>query len=371
MKYADFETYFDKEFGKAILEIDMKSSPGLCCFTHLGSTNGDIFKYDNGVFDEERLALVKYAVKHRLQALVNKVAEADNINVFIKPEPHSDKKLAEGRYRLISAVSLIDTLVDRVLFGWLQRKALTCVGSTPCLVGWTPLLGGWRYMRARFVGKQTACLDKSSWDWTVQEEVVTLWFKFVTSIAVRAPQWWLTAVASRFDMLFNRAVFQFKDGATVKQRYPGIMKSGCFLTLILNSVGQSMMHYLAMLKLGKDPVLRQPVCVGDDTVQEVFEGFDDYVAIMKSYGAQVKEYKVRNWVEFCGFSFTKQTCIPNYWRKHLFKLQYVELVDTLKSYQVLYANEPRMLTLLRDLAAEVDPALVLSQVEVSEIFNAW
>lgn len=349
-------------------EIDMDSSPGLCQFSVYGTTNGDVFRYIDGVCDPDRVLEVKTAVWLRMQQLYNELV-FDDINVFIKPEPHTDKKMLEGRFRLISAVSLVDTMIDRVLFGWLSRKALATVGRTPCLGGWTPMHGGWLYVYNRFAGQPVLCLDKSSWDWTVQPYMVDLWLEFVQGLAINAGEWWKTLVAQRFKALFDKPMFRFKDGTRVQQQVPGIMKSGCFLTLILNSVGQSMVHYLTMIRLGRNPLYKQPVCVGDDTVQASFDGLEEYVEEMGRTGAKVKGFKVRHWVEFVGFAFARDTCIPAYWRKHLFSLQYGELVDKLTSYQILYANEPVMFGFLNQIAAQLTPELVMTRLEASSIFN--
>lgn len=368
-KTKDLKAYFDVEFIAALKEIDMKSTPGCCQLRTLGPRNADIFCYKDGEMDPDRVALVKELVWTRLNALLDGANVSDNISVFVKPEPHKFGKIKEGRLRLISAVSLIDTLVDRVLFGWLQRKALTVVGETPCLCGWTPLLGGWRYLSQEFRNTPVMCLDKSSWDWTVQAYMVEMWKLFIKSMAVGHHSWWSYAVDKRFEQLFDKAVFEFSDGTTVDQGGVGIMKSGCFLTLLLNSVSQSILHYLAYIRMGENPMKDQPRCVGDDTVQRSVESLERYVDEMSSLGAKVKGFKVQNWVEFCGFAITGDSCFPAYWQKHLFKLQFGELKDSLASYQMIYANEPLMFEFLQRVALEVDPKLALSSFEAKQIMN--
>lgn len=348
----------------------MKSTPGYSLMADYGPTNADIFKYspETGM-DPERVSVFRDMVYHRMLRLLKGNLEADPINVFIKPEPHKTEKIQSGRLRLISAVSLTDTMIDRVLLGWIQRVALQTVGATPCLVGWTPLRGGWKYIYRRFGDKPVMCLDKSSWDWTVQGYLVDMWKRVLKNLAVGHPPWWAALLDARFELLFQKAKFRFKDGTDVYQMVPGIMKSGCFMTLILNSLGQSLVHYIANLRIGYSPFYRQPVSVGDDTVQESFEGLEDYVRAMETTGAKVKGFKVTNWVEFCGFAFAEGTCIPAYWKKHMFKLQYESLEDKIMSYQILYANEPVMLNFCRRIAMALDAGLVLSQEEAGMVFN--
>nr|QHD64767.1 RdRp [Plasmopara viticola lesion associated sobemo-like 1] len=346
----------------------MDSTPGKCVLQRLGTTNGQILGWDGVNCDPERLKFVKAVVYDRFLRLKRGESHADNINVFIKQEPHKIDKIRDERFRLISAVSLVDTLIDRILFGWLGRRALNTVGKTPCLVGWTPLRGGWREMKAYYQNKPVICLDRSSWDWTVQEHVVDFWRQFVVALAPGAADWWVDMVNSRFDLLFRDARFEFSDGTVVQQPVTGIMKSGCYLTLLLNSVSQSYLHYLAQARLGESPRNCQPHCVGDDTVQFSMKDPLAYAKQLDLLGARVKGCKVQHWVEFCGFAFTN-TCFPVYWKKHLYKLKYSNLSDVLVSYQIIYANEPEMFQLLQKIALRVDPELVLSGVEAKAIMN--
>lgn len=345
----------------------MNSTPGCCILAKLGSTNAQVFKWDGVSMDPDRLTYVRAVVRQRMLSLLENPV-ADPLNVFVKPEPHSAKKMEEGRYRLISAVSLVDTLVDRVLFGWLGRAALETVGRTPCLVGWSPISGGWRQLKALYRGR-VLCLDKSAWDWSVQSWMVDMWRSFVKQLAYGHSDWWGRMVDERFRLLFEDATFQFKDGTRVSQGSPGIMKSGCYLTIILNSVGQSFVHYLANMAIGKEPTQGQPHTIGDDTVQSATEDIDDYVRAIKDLGFRVKGARVRDNPEFAGFCFGS-TCWPAYWQKHLFSLTYVDdLEEVLRSYMPLYVNEPVMFNLLRRVAFELNPATVLTVGECREIMN--
>jgi len=346
----------------------MRSTPGICSLQHYGSTNGQILGWDGTSMDPERVQLLKSAVRCRFNDLRRGEAVADPIKVFVKPEPHSVKKLAEGRYRIISAVSLVDTMVDRILFGWMARKALSTVGMTPCMLGWSPLRGAWRDLKRFYAGSPVICTDKSGFDWSVQGYMVDLWLRFVKDLAKCHEQWWSDMVDLRFRLLFEDAVFQFPDGSQAKQQTKGIMKSGCFLTLILNSVAQSLAHYIAMYRMGYHTTLRQPHAMGDDTVQKPPPELEKYLEILTSLGFQIKGGKVQDWIEFCGFSYYS-TCTPSYWDKHLFNLQYGDLRSKLGSYQVLYANEPEMFRFLERVAVQVDPGLALSEGIAKSIMN--
>lgn len=363
------DDYFNTEFDKALNELEMNSSPGNCQMSLLGSTNGQILGWNGIEMDKDRVELLRGVVKNRFDLLRKGELISDPLNVFVKPEPHTLKKINDGRLRLISAVSLVDTMIDRVLFGWLGRKALQTCGKTPCMVGWSPVGGGWKQLRAAYPD-DVLCLDKSMWDWSVQSYMIDMWYQFIEALALNASEEWKKLALIRFKLLFEEAVFKFKDGISVKQKYRGIMKSGCFLTIILNSVGQSFVHYLANVRLGLPPQLNQPHSMGDDTIQKAFDYIDQYIEEMRSLGVLVKGYKVKNWIEFCGFVVKENKCWPAYWQKHLFGLYYSKnLLDTLSAYQIMYVDEPEMFQYVTKLLLLLSPDRVLTLREAKSIMH--
>nr|UCD55936.1 MAG: RNA-dependent RNA polymerase [Solemoviridae sp.] len=177
-------------------------------------------------------------------------------------------------------------------------------------------------------------------------------------------------VKLRFKILFELSVFRFEDQTRVFQERRGVMKSGCYLTIILNSISQSYVHYVAMIRMGREPGCNQPLCIGDDTVQEVFDGIDQYVEHVSSLGPILKEVVVTDYVEFAGFVYYDNKCWPAYWQKHLFNLMVSpNLGETLLSYQYLYVHEPVMYEFLLRIARELGPTFVLPKIEALDIMN--
>lgn len=348
----------------------MDSTPGYCILTLMGSTNGQILGWDGMAYDAARVSTVRSHVRLRFDSLLMGEAVFDDLKVFVKQEPHKSSKIETGTFRLISAVSLIDTFIDRILFAWLARAQLSTVGRTPCLVGWSPVRGGWRLMIERFGTSAVNCLDRSAWDWTVQGYLVDIWIQFLENLPINPPEWWLNMMRLRFKILFEEAWFQFEDGTRVKQQTRGIMKSGCYLTILLNSLSQSLLHYIANSRCGKEMTLNQPYSIGDDTVQEAMSWLPEYVRQLDILGVVVKGAHSQNWVEFAGFCFDGKTCYPAYWQKHLFNIMHTSrLEETLQSYQYLYVNEPVMYAFLCRLAREVGPSCVLPTIEALDIMN--
>lgn len=334
--------WFDEQFDLAIQEIDWDSTPGCCSLKALGTTNREIFGWDGVSCDPERVEFVRGAVRARFDQLARGERVADPLNVFIKREPVKKSKEEKGAYRLISGVSLIDCLVDRILFGWLLRVCLDTVLETPSMIGWSPIRGGWRFITRFFAGKPVVSIDKQAWDWTVIEWMIKDFITFLKALPYNPPQWWLDMVQLRMELLYRYAVFQFQDGTVLEQGEWGIQKSGSLLTIILNTVLQIMLHYRARPKK-KTKILG----MGDDTSQEEPDDLDGYIKALERLGPKIKEAKVQHWVEFAGFAFLQKSCVPAYWKKHMYTLKYSENpVETLQSYQILYAHDPEMFAYL-------------------------
>lgn len=352
----DLDTYFDREFYRQLEQVDRTSVPGYCQMSVFGSTNADVLGWNGLEYDPVRVEYLYTLVKKRLILLSKGTVERDDIKVFIKQEPHKRGKIEKGLYRLISAVSLVDTMVDRILFSWAMDGVLKRPLATPTAIGWTPLQGGYRLLKQILDNQlgpsgKVVCVDKSAWDWTVQGWLVDVW-KAVLKGLCTAPDWWRVAVDTRFDALFEQAVFRFEDGSRVSQRARGIMKSGCYLTLLLNGMGQSALHYLINAYEGVDLDQNQPITMGDDTVQPWFDWFDRYLDFMRSLGPMIKGTpEPTDHIEFCGFYIANGVTWPAYWKKHLFRLKHLDeatAAETLEAYQFLYAFEPAMLNVVRE-----------------------
>nr|WKV33674.1 MAG: RNA-dependent RNA polymerase [Riboviria sp.] len=299
-----------------------------------------------GNFDPAKLKEFETLVRTRCELLISGEGYSDPLKVFVKPEPHKLKKVEEGRLRLISAVSLIDTMVDRIAFGWLHDNALASFPATPIMCGWSPANGGWRLIR--YNSDDVMCVDKSSWDWTLQEWIVDALEDFVLELGEMLPPEARKLVKARFVQLFKESVFGFIDGTVAKQKGVGIMKSGCFMTLLFNSVSQLLLHSVVCKQMSISPK-PWPKCLGDDTIQQLVPDVEQYVGLMGKLGCTLKVKTGE--VEFAGFRFSKTTCVPAYTKKHLFKLAYSNnFCELLVAMQLLYAHSPSMTALLRKIA---------------------
>lgn len=339
----DKENWFEEQFVLALEDLDPHSTTGLGPLQHWGADVKTALLRDDltGSYAPERVAMLKELVRRRLLT----PEEPDPILVFVKPEPHKKAKIAEGRLRLISAVGLVDTMADRVMLRWLQKAALETVGRTPAMIGWSPYCGGYRYLTQKFAYRKSLAADKSSWDWTVKGWLLVLVKKLIKRMAVAAPDWWEEWLDRRWEALFRDAVFGFRTGERIQQDGWGVMKSGCYLTLFLNSVCQAALHSIACRKLQIEPEWDYFHAMGDDTLQAVVEPLEEYLQVLRDLGAVIKAWEVKDEVEFCGHVMHRLNVVPSYATKHVFSVlncQPSTLPEVLRAYQAAYTCEPTM-----------------------------
>lgn len=350
MVNPDFDLWFNESFQEALKDLNNNASVGKGVMGIYGADVKTALKFDGVSYDPVRVDLLKQLVRGRMKSVFRGTYEAHPINVFVKPEPHKLAKIAEGRFRLIMAVSLEDTMIDRMLYSPAMKLAVDHWTELPIKVGYSPLQGKFRLLKQAFP-RGSMSTDKKAWDFSVKPWLVEMWRQFLEDLVGGGPSWWVELHRARFCSLYGPAtLYEFADGSQAIQQYPGVMKSGCFNTLLLNSVGQVIMTEFANLRLGIP--FPEYWAVGDDTVEEIPQDVEAYVRELENLGCAVKEVAVNKYVEFCGFLADSRKIVPSYWRKHVFNLlcDYDEYwVDKLQVYELFYAFQPAMLTFIHEL----------------------
>lgn len=337
------DTELSTEFDLALSEIDLRSTPGYGYNgLRYGGNNRNCLCNEDGSWNVERVAVLKSIVLNRLKTLSSQ-PYSDPIRVFVKQEALKKQKYEEKRWRIISAVSLEDTLVDRVLFTRFQKRFIEAAGNTPSFVGLNPCFGGFRVFMKLFGAGPYVCEDKSAWDWSVVEPLLELGLELILNLAVNPSDWWVSAVRARWDQLYKQAKYGFElGGGLVEQPYPGVVKSGCYLTIVLNTMLQYVLHALVNVSLKVHPVVGAPFCFGDDTLRKLHPHEEKYLSLVSSMGIKVKT-ELRDKPEFAGFEFDHSRVLPVYRSKHAFKVLHCPeetLYETMQAYQVLYAEDP-------------------------------
>lgn len=349
--------WINDSFYRLVSDLDKRSTVGYCSMSNYGTTVGQVLGWDGVSYSEERLDYLRQCVTTRMQQLFAGEPVADDIKVFVKQEPHKIAKLEEERYRLISAVSLVDTMVDRMLLEPIQKQAIKSCTLTPVMMGYTPMIGGHFTLRTLLgESKQYLSLDKSAWDWSVPGWLIDAIERLMIELNPNAPNWWRRILRMRHDMLFENCVYRFQDGVKAYQPVRGVMKSGCYGTLMYNSVGQLILEVLARLDCMIEAPL--PLVFGDDSISVDFDDSDIVLEYMKKKGFVVKVTRDVT-PEFIGFWYYKDHFEPAYEPKHEFALQHLThdmeiAAQTLGSYQLLYYAREDVKRKIRKLAYDLE-----------------
>lgn len=321
------EDFLTREhFERVVRELDWTSSPGYPWLLQ-HTTNAAMFEVKDGEPSKAAVDRVWQVVSDRLRT-----REVDPVRLFIKPEPHKLKKLNAKAYRLISSVSVIDQLLDALLFGEMNQKMIEQHLMVPGKVGWTPYVGGWKIMPARL----NRSLDKSAWDWSVNGWIAEMLLQFRKELMDRNQhsQAWEELAEWRYRALFESPVFVTSGGLYLRQREPGVIKSGCYNTIADNSVAQDLLHVRVCHEMDIEP--EDLMSMGDDTTQREFPEWDAYCERLAQYCHIKGDVKA---TEFAGHRFTSLTVEPLYKGKHAFNIlnmnpKYGE--ETAASYALLY-----------------------------------
>lgn len=311
-------------FERCVKKLDWTSSPGYP-YMRGHTTNSGLFEVECGIPSvravDKMWDLVQCQIRDRA---------SDPIRLFIKAEPHKLKKLETGKYRLISSVSVVDQLIDHMLFGDMNEQMISNWNKIPPKVGWSQVSGGWRFMPK----EKWMALDKSSWDWTVNAWLCEMTLSLRARLCKNVNEQWLDLAKWRYKQLFLEPTFITSGGLVLRQLKPGIMKSGCVNTITDNSIMQLLIHVRASYELGID--VEPLFCMGDDTLQRRGERWAEYCELVGQY-AIVKQVVESN--DFAGFRFLGRRVEPLYRGKHSFNLLHLDesiLSSISDSYQLLY-----------------------------------
>nr|QED21510.1 hypothetical protein 1 [Mortimer virus] len=334
---SDFLSY--EHFLRVVKDVNMNSSPGYpYLLSH--STNRDLFECDKeGKPSAQALQRIWSMVQHQI-----KTKKSDYIRIFIKPEPLSPKKRERKSYRIINSVSIVDQIIDAMLFKDLNDLLIKNHNQTPVKTGWSPFVGGWKEVPRRKV----ISTDKSAWDWTVFMWMLEAELEVRKRLCKNLNKQWVELAEWRYHALFVDPTFITSGGYLFKQNQPGIMKSGCKNTITSNSIMQLILHYRVSLELGREP--NWLWAMGDDVIME--EEDDEYFDLLSQY-CNVKE--ITPLTEFAGFRFIGSRVEPLYRAKHAFMLLHQDEkfhVETADAYALLYhrsAYRKAMRAILRQL----------------------
>lgn len=302
-----------KAFGAAIRRLDMTSSPGYP-YMREATTNALWLKWDGVNVD----SMQKQRLWHDVQLVLSDEFEG-YLRVFVKQEPHKQRKMLDKRWRLIVASSLPVQVAWHMLFYQLNDLEIDNSYEIPSQQGILLVKGGWRQYYNSWVERGLVCgLDKSAWDWTAPKWAIDMDLELRRRLG-RGDKMdeWHRIAKSLYRRMFEDPKLILSDGTVYQQKVPGIMKSGCVNTISTNSHCQVFVH-LAVCIENNLPMYPLPVCCGDDTLQAVVHVND--LEAYRRFGVVVKSASDN--IEFVGHEFDARGPQPMYILKHLKKVQY-------------------------------------------------
>ncbi|APG75773.1 hypothetical protein 2 [Hubei sobemo-like virus 30] len=327
-------------------KIEWTSSPGYPYLLR-ATSNGIYFNVKNGIPDENRLLEVYQVVMSQIND-----RSSDPIRLFIKQEPLKHEKLDSGRYRLISSVSIIDQIIDHMLFDDMNDMITDDWMFVPPKIGWSAFTGGWKFMPK--LSEQPWALDKSSWDWTVNLWLFDIVLDMRIQLCKNLSREWVDLALWRYSQLYIEPIFVTTGGLLLKQITPGVMKSGCVNTIVDNSIMQVILHLRVCFEEGIRPDWL--FSLGDDTLQKKPAEPERYLRAMSKYAIVKQAHDV---TEFAGHRFDGIHVEPVYRSKHSYILLHMDpanLEAMANSYCLLYHRSVYR-DVIRDLFAQMGAKL--------------
>jgi hypothetical protein len=271
------------------------------------------------------------------------------LKAFIKPEPTKEEKLQREMPRPVTGMPLHKTVKNNCVFASFADSLVVNWKESPVKYAFNPQRpGDIAHLAEAFKGRQVVESDKSNWDYNFFPYLFDIACQVTQELAVRPHgmsedsfQEYLSDVQGCYNEVTKHAVYRCTDGTVLKSQHEGIMKSGWFMTIAANSIGQLALHVLAMLRLGHsaEQIMHADYSIivgGDDVLQTVPPGFstDKYRGELVALGFDVSDFKVLAKFDGCEFfSNTFKiaegvwTYHPTRFTKHVAHLRVTKLAD--------------------------------------------
>lgn len=270
------------------------SSPGVP-YSRLGSSNGVLLSSASGrsVIVSAVLSRFRLLLSTPLEELAKLNAEelvrggfVDPVKIFIKSEPHKRQKLVEGKLRIISNVSLVDSVIERILFRYQNGAEIRHWRTCPSKPGMGLHDAGLKDLYDTFESQQRemelAESDVSGWDWNVKDWMMEDDMRCRARLAGarKGSAYWHMLMARYYTVSLK--LFHLSSGEMIAQRVRGIQASGSYNT----SAGNSRMRVI----LGYHAGVVWIMAMGDDDVEN-FDATGKVAQKYKLFGIPLKDYK--------------------------------------------------------------------------------
>lgn len=278
---------------------------------------------------------------HDLLAAADPRYVSDPIRLFIKREPHKKSKAVDKRWRLIWGVSLVDNIIDRLLYTIPLQKEIENCASIPSKPGYSFKYGGTDKMVRQYGATRSdkwRSFDAKSFDISAPEWGLRL-SRTVTSrlCLTRATndtlfqKWEALSVARDEACLFGS--FVFSNGVVCRKTKACIQPSGRLTTIKANCMIVVGSRFCYDISKGEVPDPMSIIAMGDDTVQDHIKDPDEFVDyVREKHGitftveSEPGPFEKQN---FCSTEFRKLDSgvfvpIPLNWKKNAYQLCHPE-----------------------------------------------
>nr|UHS71579.1 MAG: putative RNA-dependent RNA polymerase [Barnaviridae sp.] len=298
--------------------IQGNSTPGVP-YCRLGSTNAQVLEsHDEQVrrWVAERFVRIVEAGESIFTMSAEELVQKgirDVVRMFIKDEPHSDAKIAEGKLRLIAGVALVDQFFERKISGLQNSAEIANWEQCPSKPGIGLDDDGLRSVAAQIQREETDTeTDVSGWDWSVQQWELDDDAECRRILARTEKKSLLDFLLRVQAYCVGHSVLCLPTGELIAQEEGGVQLSGSYNTSSTNSRMRVLVSLNARLQKARENGNSLPglvdngrlygrvrvIAMGDDSVEKGFEGIKE---ALESMGHKVKMVK-RN-ESFVGTSF--------------------------------------------------------------------
>lgn len=367
-------------------KVNRKASPGYP-YCVKWPTNEELLKAPQegglgvqGLVEMVLRRLREYAVHFEMGTPPGEVpveALCDPVRLFVKWEPHTVEKAALGRWRLIWSVSVVDQLVDSLLWEESLAAEIANYRRIPSKPGFSPAYGGYDDLFSSIDdgSKNIVTKDMQGWDWTMPGWYYWADTKRRFRLCLDDTSGWFQWLALARTRCECCGWVVFSDGTVLVQNLEGINRSGGKRTISINGFGQIGNKIIAAIrKKGafswKEDAL---AAMGDDALERL-HGFtpDEYSEVLRDLGFRVKyvDQGPIHEMDFCSRSVIRAhgqwVPIPMNWDKHRYVLKCHEnrqdvLAQALSSILLEYAFDDEKFSTLRALLIKLEPKLARSQ----------
>lgn len=318
------EIGFNIAYETVLQDVQRDASPGMPFVALHCATNASVLgKFPDvlkrAVFDRLMLlSMVQVTEEDPMELVLSMLC--DPVRVFVKNEPHLPEKVAQGRFRLICSVSLIDQLCERILYSRQNAIEIASWTEIPSKPGMGLDDASLQFLHRKwstYANPHEA--DISGWDFSMQAWEMEWEADFRARLCGLVGTPYHRAMRNRVHCE-ARTLFMLSDGRLFKQMRAGKRCSGSYNT----SSGNSRCRvFVGLLKGAKDVF-----AMGDDSVEDDDAPVEQSITRYDGYGHKVKSYAASKpgEFEFCSTRIYEQDGVvkgePLNWSRVTFRLLY-------------------------------------------------